>query len=313
MLRIRGREVKIDYINELEPYIDELYRANIRGNKLQSCSPFRYEKNPSFAINLDNGLWVDSGAEDESTRKGNFISLLAYFRKESYEETSEYLLEKYAHILDDVSSIKLSLSLELPNVVAIRKDTYANVINKPSDYLKGRGILDGVQNVFNTGVGTKGDCITLPWHDKNGRIINVKYRSTTNKAFWYSKDGEPVKNHIYGLFLIKQYRMTTVWLVESEIDCLYLWSLGIPAVALGGASISESQCRLLRSSGIETIIIATDNDTVGHRFADVLVKEFLSYMNVFRFIFPEGKKDVNELLPYEIIGGKIEERKPLFL
>ena len=310
---IRGHEVDVNYLEELEPYINELYRANIRGNKLQSCSPFRPEKTPSFAINLDNGLWVDSGADEEGARKGNFISLLAYFRKESYDDTANYLIERYAHFLDDINSIKLELSLKGPTVAVLSQDSYANVINKPSEYLEGRGVVREIQTCFNTGVGDKGDCIALPWYDKNGRIINIKYRSVASKEFWYSKGGQPVKNHLYGLFIVRQYNIPTVWLVESEIDCLYLWSIGIPAIAFGGASISDAQYGLLCSSGINTIVIATDNDTVGHRFAVVLSKEFLGRMRVFRFMFPEDKKDVNDLLPYEIIGGKIEECKPSFL
>ena len=298
-------------LDELESYMDRFSNVRIRGNKLQACSPFRNERHPSFAVNLDNGLWVDSGADDEGMRKGNFITLLAFFRNESYNETSEHLFEKYLHILDDVEGIKLSLDLDL--VTVIEQDKYRDLVNKPSEYLKGRGISEEMQRYFNTGVGTKSDCVALPWHDKNGRIINVKYRSTATKEFWYSRGGQPVKNHIYGLFVIRQYNIKTVWVVESEIDCLYLWSVGIPSIAFGGASMSDAQYNLLRSCGVEKLIIATDNDTVGDRFANVIAEEFLGIMEIYRFEFPENIKDVNELKPQDIINGTINKFKIQFL
>ena len=306
MLRINGYNVDVNYLEELEPYIDRLYRSSIRGNKLLACSPFRQESRPSFAVNLDDGLWIDSGASDEAMRKGNFISLLAFFRNESYNDTTKHLFEKYAHILDDVNDIKLTLSLELetPTVSVLSKEKYENVVGIYSEYLANRGITKEVQDYFETGVGTNGDCVAIAWHDKNGRIINIKYRSTQGKEFWFSSGGQPIKNHVYGLFAIKELKKKTVWIVESEIDCLYLWSCGIPAIALGGASISDAQCKLIRSCSIEELVIATDNDVVGDRIANVLADEFVGSYVVHRLIFPTDKKDVNELSKHDIIRCK---------
>lgn len=307
MLKINGYNVDVNYSEELEAYIEQFYKMRIRGNKLQSCSPFRYENHPSFAVNLDNGTWVDSGASDEHMRKGNFISLLSFLREESYTETSDYLFEKYTHILDDVSSLKLSLDLQLntPEVAVLGQEKYKDVVGITSDYLLKRGISPEVQEYFQTGLGTGGDCVALAWHDKDGRIINIKYRSIEGKNFWFSSGGQPIKNHVFGLFAVKRHNYKTVWAVESEIDCLYLWSCGIPAIAFGGASMSDKQCQLLHSSGIECLVIATDNDTVGHRFADVLKHEFMGKFNVKRFVFPIGKKDVNEISKHEIKSGKV--------
>lgn len=305
-LKVNDYFIEVDYAEELEPYIDRFERVRIRGEKVQACSPFRNEKNPSFAVNLDNGSWVDSGANEESERKGSFISLLAHLRGDSYEETADYLLDKYSHILDDADGLKLSLNLELkaPEVAVLGQEKYEDVVGKPSVYLYNRGIGHKVQECFQTGIGRKGDSIALPWHDVFGRIINVKYRSITGKQFWFSKDGQPIKNHVYGLFLIKQLEIKEVWAVESEIDALYLWSNGIPAIAFGGASMNEVQKNLILSSGIERLVIATDNDTVGQRFGAVIFEEFGGFLEVFKIEIPEGKKDVNELSKEELLFCK---------
>lgn len=307
-LKVNGHLVEVDYPTELEMYVDRFEKVRIRGEKLQACSPFRNEHHPSFAVNLENGSWVDSGADDETQRKGSFISLLAHFRGETYEETAEYLLDKYAHILDDAEKLELKLNLQMndPEVAVLSQEKYSEVINKPSNYLLRRGIAVKTQKYFQTGKGTKGDCIALPWHDKAGRIINIKYRSTKGKEFWFSSGGQPIKQHVYGLFAVINLNVKEVWAVESEIDALYLWSLGIPAVAFGGASMNDTQKNLLLNSGIESIVIATDNDTVGQRFAKVLTVEFAGLLEVKKVKFPLGKKDMNDLLPDEVMKVKSE-------
>jgi DNA primase len=52
----------------------------------------------------------------------------------------------------------------------------------------------------------------------------------------------------------------TVYVVESEIDCLYLWSHGKPAIALGGSNMSQVQRQLILRSPIKTLVLSTDND-----------------------------------------------------
>lgn len=300
-LKVNGYLLEVDYAEELELYMDRFERARIRGEKVQACSPFRNEKNPSFAVNLDNGSWVDSGADSESERKGSFVSLLAHFRGESYEDTSEYLLEKYCHILDDADSLKLKMNLSMEDdVVLLHQEKYEDVVGKPSEYLRNRKISDEVQKLFNCGIGRKGDSVTIPWHDKHGRIINVKYRSMKGKEFWFSKGGQPIKNHVYGIWLIRLKKIKEIWAVESEIDALYLWSLGIPAIAFGGASMNETQKKLILNSGIESLVIATDNDVVGQRFGEVLAKELNGYIVVKKICFPNEKKDVNDLSENEV-------------
>lgn len=295
-LKVNGYMIEVDYPAELEPYMDRLDKVRVRGEKVQACSPFRNESHPSWAVNLDNGSWVDSGADKESDRKGSFITLLAHFRGESYEDAANYLLDKYTHLLDDTEGLQLNLNLqiEVPEVAVLGQEKYEDVVGKPSVYLLSRGISEQAQRQLETGIGKEGDAVAIPWHDVRGRIINIKYRSMLGKEFWFSSGGQPIKKHVYGLFLVKQYHIKEVWAVESEIDALYLWSLGYPAIAFGGGSINDRQKNLLLNSSIERLIIATDNDTVGHRFAEVLRNEFMGFYQCFRIAFT-GQKDVNEM------------------
>lgn len=308
MMKIKGQELDINYYEELEPYLDKFERMQIRGEELTACSPLRDERRPSFSINLSTGLWIDRGGEGINSR-GNIVSLLAYLRQETYEETADYLLDIYGHKLDNADRLELNIQLELEpaEVTLLAQEKYEKKINKPSEYLKSRKIDIETQKLFNTGISEKGDAICLPWHDWQGRIINMKYRSIKNKDFWYSSGGQPVKKHLYGLFLVldlhrkqRKYKkkLSPVYLVESEIDALYLWSIGKPAIAFGGSSISEQQQGLIvgKLSDCE-LILATDNDKVGQKFRRVLAKELGGYFTIKELEIPEGFKDVNELEP----------------
>lgn len=138
---IRGYELDLDILEELENFT--FTSSRIRGNKFQSCSPFRNEKSPSFAVNLDNGTWIDSGAVTEDYRKGNFISLLAYLRSETYSDIEDYLIEKYGTILGDVEALELEINLskesEKPKQPVFNKKVRELSFNK-HDYLSRRGI-----------------------------------------------------------------------------------------------------------------------------------------------------------------------------
>jgi DNA primase len=60
-------------------------------HKNNILSPFREEKNPSFSINLKDGLWYDFGTGD----KGNAISFVAKVENCDNKKASKILVERY--------------------------------------------------------------------------------------------------------------------------------------------------------------------------------------------------------------------------
>jgi DNA primase len=300
---VRGIELDINYLEEIENI--SFNHSRIRDNKLQACSPFRHETRPSFAINLENGLWVDSGAEQDHLRKGNIISFLAYIRGVSFEEIEDYLLEKYSVDFSDASKLELKINL----ASSFSKAEYNLDLQAEysySNYLYSRGISTEVQKLFGTFQTTldNKEVVGMGWYNRNGKLINIKYRNTEDKKFFYAEKGEPIKKHIFGLSQVMNEQAQEIWIVESEIDALYLWSCGLYAVALGRASVNESQLKLLRKTGASSIVIATDNDTVGRAIHDTLIQELSPYFSLKSFVFPEGVKDVNDVEKNILIEGK---------
>lgn len=309
---IKEHELEVDVLEELEPYLDEFDRHRIRGNKLQSCSPFRMEEHPSFAVNLDNGTFIDSGSSDEYYHKGNLVKLLAYFMQVDYEEVESYLLNKYLYILENVDDFKLTVQLEEETEYKTFSADDLKRFNYRSPYLERRGIPEEMQRAFKIGYDKQGKAISIPWQDKNGNIINVKFRHVINKKFWYLTDGQPIKNHVYGLYFTHVKRFKRVFVVESEIDAMYLYSNGYPAIALGSASMNNAQKELILNSPIETLVLAFDNDTAGQRVTSQVIRDLSGAIALEKMHIPAVYKDVNDI-PVNKIDEIVNGCKPVEL
>lgn len=313
---IRESEIDVNIEEELEPYLEEHFnRHQIRGEKLQACSPFRHEKTPSFAVNLENGTWIDSGADDDSWRKGNFVKLLSYLMAVTYEEAEEYLWEKYRTIYADVDSLELFINLHDEETFEPISETVLDKYEDDFSYLYKRGITEKVQKGFNIKKDTKNDAVVIVWRDKNGQIINLKYRSIKDKKFWYLEDGQPIKRHIFGLHFIVEKGYDKCFVTESETDALYLWSFGIPAIALGSANLSKHQEKLLINSPINKLILAFDDDKAGYRCKLDVERRLQGVIDLFEMKMPWGCKDVNDIQPSKMKESirKVQPLLPTFL
>lgn len=293
---VRAEKLNVNINDELEPYMNQFDSAVVKEDKLLSCSPFREDRKPSFAVNLEDGLWIDSGGVGEY-HKGNFVKLLAFLRNESTEDTEDYLLELYSERNIETNSLKLEIKLNssqaTPQIISNEQlQQYAY----RSPYLSGRGISEHIQRKFRVGYCKETHAVVMPHTDKQGNVINMKFRSVRQKKFWYG-NGQPVKNHLYGLYqCLQEQHIESVVIVESEIDCMILWSHGIPAVAFGTAHMSVRQARLLLSSGIPEFIIATDNDAAGKACKEHVIKTFKGRRKIKQLIFPsDAIKDIGEM------------------
>lgn len=299
MVRVRDKRLMVDVLEELQAY--DWNRGRVRGEKFLACSPFRSERRPSFAVHLETGVWIDSGAHNEEWKKGNLVKLLAFLRNETYEETEEYLLTKYG-IPEDEDELTLnpSLSLEEKKPRIIAPDELKPYQFRHPYLERVRRIPEEVQRIFRIGYDRQNRAVTFPWMDRRGNIVNVKFRSIDSKVFWYMSGGQRVRNHVYGLYFIYRLGKKTAYLVESEIDAMYLWSQGYPAIALGGANLSDEQRKLILQSPIEKLILATDNDRAGRRIRACLIERMFGIIDLQEILFDANVKDVNELPPYEL-------------
>ena len=305
MITVKSHKVPVDVLLELEPYLGQFDGYRIRDDKLQSCSPFRQDNHPSFAVNIENGSWIDSGSVGEF-HKGHFITLLAFLRSETTEDTAEYLLDTYQIERQAVDTLKLdmsSMTVKEPVPLLSTEELHQFAYRHP--YLANRGITEEVQKFFRVGYCPNKKAVVMPHTDKTGNLTNFKFRSVNSKKFWYY-GGQPVKHNLYGLYQCLRYNTETVWIVESETDCMRLWSEGIHAVALGTAHISKRQIQLIKSSGIQELVIATDNDSAGRECARQLTQLFSGYYTVKQLVFPDGAKDICDMDSEQITNAELQ-------
>lgn len=292
---INKKRLEIDLREELEEY--EWQRAKWFDEKLIACSPFRYDSSPSFFVNLENlpdkeiaGTWLDSGASHgEEFRSGNFTQLLSFLRQETEEETVDYLLEKYD--LKPYSDLKLKMDLKMkaPFIPLQAPEWLPDVT-----YLRSRGI--SLETSYEAEVLTSDniDKVAFLWKSPSGDIEAIKYRSTTQKTFFYEKGGKRLNELLYGIDFIYRNQCQTVAITEAEIDSLSWRTVGVGAVAVGGSNFSDKQASLLVRSGAKNIILSADNDKVGRELSWKIFKKLEKYFTFWRVVFPPDIKDMNE-------------------
>jgi 5S rRNA maturation endonuclease (ribonuclease M5) len=293
-VKIRGQDVDIDVEAELQPF--DWVRPRWSTDKLIAASPFRYDRTPSFFVNLTGemaGVWADSGAYDAEWASGNFVKLLAFLRNETYEEAEEYLLATYsfAETSNELVLRPVQLKLERKRQ-AIKEDVLAGFTAGPCDYLRGRGIADEVQRSAGVLYDEKQRAVVLPWRGMTGKLANIKYRKTYGKTFYYAKGAEPIRNLVYGIGLAGR---TTV-LCEAEIDALSWMTAGYPAIAVGGVAFNRKKRDLIIRSPIEELIIATDNDKAGEKLRQEVAEELRGYVRCRQAYVGGDCKDANEAL-----------------
>ncbi|RPF54780.1 toprim domain-containing protein [Abyssicoccus albus] len=262
-IKVGDRHIDVDLMAELEPY--EFHRQKRSGDKLIACSPFRDDDTPSFFINAGDseyaGTWGDSGAYDDYWKSGNFVQLLAYLRSETYEETVDYLRSIYDYeYVDTDIHIEFKPLYERKGFVEVPKDKYED---KSIDYayLKSRGINPKV--IEKNGIFDNGSSIGIPWHDINGRVANIKYRSKYDKVFWYENEATPINRLVYGIHHVVQNGIKRIVVCEAEIDAMTWQSSGTMAVAVGGSAFNRIQADLIVASGVEEVILGGDFDAKG--------------------------------------------------
>lgn len=107
--------------------------------------------------------------------------------------------------------------------------------------------------------------VVLPIRTPDGELLGAQYRQAGSVLTL--PEGVPKSTTLFGYSLIQSHDQAV--LVESPLDAVRLFGLGIPAVASLGAWVSKDQARLL-SLAFSTVYLALDNDQAGRDGAEIL-------------------------------------------
>jgi len=130
-----------------------------------------------------------------------------------------------------------------------------------SDYLERRRIDLNVKLAFDCGFDPTTSSVTFPVRRVDGTTAFLVRRSVNQK--WYNYPSG-VDKPVYGLYELSQLAPESkfVVVVESIINALTLWGVGIPAVALLGTG-SKQQVEQMNKTPIRHWVLALDGDQAG--------------------------------------------------
>lgn len=252
------------------------------------------DKRPSAGINLDSGVFHCFTCHT-SYSLPKLVSLLLFdtdVRK--FGET--FLLDNFADY--SVNHRESVLKLPVREVREEVKEEYVSEVelNKYAfyaDYLINRGISKEILDLFDVGFDITYQEVTFPVRDAEGRCLFVARRSVRHKEFRYPKN---IKKPLYGLDVLLRYgeQSRPVYIVESMINCLSLWTHNMQALALNGVG-SDSQLETLKQIPFRRLILGFDGDEAGRK-AIYFIYNRLKKDKLMTMLKMKENTDINDVL-----------------
>lgn len=262
------------------------------------------ERRPSCYIFADE--------TDKTTQLGTvhcftcgYVATLPEFIADCLEETEDRQSFGEEWLINRCETAFLSEVQYLPS---IELDKPKKTINKIDEsilknyeyyhtYMWQRKLTKEVVDLFEVGYDPERQMITFPVRNELGDLVFVTARSVKSKFFVIP---EKVEKPVYLLYYILQNNIKHVAVTESQIDALYLFSIGIPAVCLFGTGTPQ-QYNLLKKSGIRSFSLFFDGDEGGRKGAARFKRNMPDDIIITDYLLPWGK-DVNDLTKEEILN-----------
>ena len=258
------------------------------GEDIRITCPFHNdgrEKTASCFVRKDDALFHCFGCNE----KGGIGKLIASCMNISYKDAEAWLINKYG---SDISSEVISLEPIRLNEIELDNDlideSILSTLESYHPYMKQRKISDEIIKKYELKYDPKDQSIVFPVRNELGQLVGLTRRNVNYKRFelWKFRN-KPV----YLLYDILRNNIRHVVVCESQINCLYLWSLGIPAIALFGTG-TKYQYDLLKKSCILYYTLCFDGDDAGKKGAERF-KQNMKGVFIDEVELPEGK-DIND-------------------
>jgi DNA primase len=288
-------------IDEFENAIGfEPMDTNTRGEDYGHCpDPWNLHKHGDrtgkFAINRDKKVYncfVCGG--------GNLLSLTMAIRDCDERDAIEWLRQFTSKsnqtdesFIDEINRLLIDKkTTEQETLPWFNDNVLTQWVNQNNLWFAKRGISDEIVSRYRLGVNYKtkrinqdqefiSESIVLP-HFWNGRLVGWQNRWLGDRPKWVPKytntNDFPKRTTLFGWDHVLDADSPIV-IVESVPTVLYLASLGIPAVATFGATVSKEQMKMLRGCQ-QGIVLAQDNDQAGDKWRGDLISYLDRYIPV---------------------------------
>lgn len=280
-----------------------------------------------FACNA-SGDWIKYLQETRSYDFREALGLLADragVKVEGFDEAKHKERQRRASLIEEANSLFIaSLSDERGKEVAkylkddrgySKAEIEAMELGAYTDreglkkYLQEKGFSEEElqsSGLFTAGLGIT-HTLTVLWRDASGRALGISGRTLLNEEErekrglqkYVNAAGLEKSKGFIGLERVRSKKSKEALLVEGVLDALLIASRGspVPAIALGGLTISKYQQKALEDAGVTDLVIALDNDEAGQKATEKLVESlYNSRVRLYVMKLPPDIKDIDELL-----------------
>lgn len=273
--------------------VERFRTFRLNGNNIQTNCPFHkngQERRPSFGINIHNGQahcftcgW--GGSLDEMISE-----LMGYL--DNGKHGRGWLVRRFNSLeVENRPTIQIKPREKIVTEYDIVPESVLDSYRYIHPYMYERGLTDEIIEEFDVGYDKENDCLTFPVKNLKGEVMLVATRSVKGKYFHIPQtEYKPV--YCADRFVNGDYNICYV--TESFLNCLTLWKLGLPAVALMGTG-SHAQKVILKELPVRQYVLALDPDAAGQR-ATKSLKRFLGDTKmVSEIIYTNTEEDINDL------------------
>lgn len=222
------------------------------------------------------------------------FTLVGHCFGEDDEFGKEWLIQRFSNIFLEKQTYLPEIQLGTPKETFL-DESILNQFAYFHPYQFQRKLSEEVILKYRVGYDPQTESITFPVWDEHNRLKFVTKRSVKEKKFFIPPG---VKKPVYLLNFMLKENKDTVFVTESQINALYLNTLGYPAVALIGTGTKE-QYDILNKSSIRHYILAFDGDPAGDKGITRFLKNIRKDVFVDVMLLPRGK-DCNDLTAEEI-------------
>ncbi len=181
---------------------------------------------------------------------------------ESYSFGEQWLVERFGNILLQKNTLLPEIKLDnSPKQVKGLSEEALAQYDYYHPYMYQRGLTKEVIDMFRVGYDSKRDAITFPVWDDKGVPLFVTARSVRDKKFYIPFEAE---KPVYLLNFVKKWGIDSVYVAESQINTLVLWSWGYPSIGFFGTG-DPYQYNILKRSGIRSYTLCLDGDAAGDK------------------------------------------------
>lgn len=287
-------------------------RGTITGQEYHANCPFHDDRNPSWAMNIDSGLWICY----RGCGQGDFAHLVMQILGATYQDAVFWMRQRERK--PSVEALQSSLSAEMALETAIgsynhsdkswREHFYSLTNDVMPNWFLERGF--DWDTILHWGIRYDPlDAVVIPviWNEE---LVGTVTRYAKGEPKYRNSPG--LNKPLFGQIFPSQ---NLIILVEGPLDAIWCWKAGISAYSLLGDRMSEYQLELLRAKHGRTreVALGFDADAAGRNATAVIAEQLMRsgtwlLPQITQLTWPQGTKDAQDC-SVEQLRQVVTERK----